>query len=268
MSDFLLSPSVVPFSLALGLLIGLLALEILALVLGGTLLGKDAGKGDGGLDPELDVGNGLSGTGPEISAPALPSASALAKMNLGGLDVSDLDLGQGGADFDSAPDMAPQSGSAGIGPGLAVVLGLGKVPFLIWLAAVLAGFGLVGYLVQSLATQVFGSPLPLVLAILPAGLVGLWFARAYGGTLARLIPGTESSVRTKAMLNRKRGVVSQGTARAGQPAEVRVSDSFGNIHYIRAEPLDQTEAIASGTEVLVLRIRLGPSRGQFRILSL
>ena len=271
MLDFLLSPPVVPFSLALGLLAGLLVLEIAALLLGGTVFGKDTGKGelDGDVDTGLEGGfdSGL-GSGAGVDAVELPPAIELAQMEMGGVELADLDLG--GPDLGAAelaPDTLPGAALAG-GPGLASVLGLGRVPFLIWFAAVLAGFGLSGYLLQSLISQLFGAPLPPFLAVLPAAFVGLWFARGYGRVLARLIPGTESSVRSKAMLNRKRGVVSQGTARAGLPAEVRVQDSFGNLHYIRAEPLDQREAIARGTEVLVLRVRQGPARGQFRILPL
>jgi len=265
MLDFLLSPPVVPFSLALGLLAGLLLLEIAALLAGATLLGKGASEADLEADLGADPGGGPDaapefGGGPELSAgagaPELPSAADLAQMDTGGLDAADLGL-DGTA---TAPALA-----AG---GLAAALGLGRVPFLIWLAAVLAGFGLSGYLLQSLATQLFGAPLPAVLAILPAAALGLGFARLYGRALARLIPRTESSVRSKAMLNRKRGVVSQGTARAGQPAEVRVTDSFGNLHFIRAEPLDRREAIPAGTEVLVLRILQGSERGSFRIVPL
>jgi hypothetical protein len=50
-------------------------------------------------------------------------------------------------------------------------------------------------------------------------------------------------------------VVSQGTAARGRPAEIRVSDRYGNTHYIRAEPLRDGTEIPQGTEVIVLRHR-------------
>lgn len=251
MLDFLLSQPVLPFSFALGLLAGLLILEIGALLLGGTLFGKEADAGD------FDAGLTTGGAGFEPAD--VPSTLDLSQAEMGVVDLSDLDLGaaDGVPDIDSA-----QAGSLG------VMLGLGKVPFLIWLAAALAGFGLTGYLVQSLATQVSGATLPASFAVLPAGFVGIWFARGYGSALARLIPGSETSVRSKAMLNRRRGVVSQGVARQGHPAEIRVQDGFGNLHYIRAQPLDQREEIAAGTEVLVLRVLHGAARGEFRIVPL
>lgn len=246
MSGFLLSAPVVPFTLALGLLAGLLVIEIAALLLGGTVMGKDT---DGDLDLGFD-----GAAGPDVAAPALPAPADLAQMDMGGIEAGDLDLG--------APVLTAPA------PGLASVLGMGRVPLLIWLAAALAGFGLSGYLLQSLVTRIAGAPLPALLAVIPAAAAGLWFARGYGRVLARLIPGTESSVRSKAMLSRKRGVVSQGTARAGQPAEIRVADAQGNLHYIRAEPLDRRDAIAQGREVLVLRVLQGSARGQFRIVPL
>jgi hypothetical protein len=245
--DFYLSAPIVPFTLALGLLAGLLVLEIAALLLGGSVLGRDVDQS--GLDG-FDPGVGLS---PDMTA-ALPAPVELAQMDLGGIVPAELDLG-------GLSEVAPPTG---LGP----VLGLGRVPFLIWLAALLAGFGLSGYLVQSLVARVFGGPLPGLIAALPAAAVGLWFARGYGRILARLVPGTESSVRSGAMLNGKRGVVSQGAARSGHPAEVRVLDSFGNLHFIRAEPLDGRDVLAQGAEVLVWRVRRGPARGQFRILPL
>jgi len=255
MLDFLLSPPVVPFALALGLLVGLLVIEIAALLMGATLIGKDASKADFDTDAGLNLDSGSGGyLSPDAQAPSLPDPGELAQMDLGSIDPGDLDL--------------QPTAATGTGTGLAAVLGMGQVPLLIWVAAALAGFGLSGYLLQSLLVQVFGAPLPAMIAILPAALAGLWFARGYGRTIARLIPGTETSVRSKAMLSRRRGVVSQGTARAGQPAEVRLTDASGNLHYIRAEPLDRADSITQGQEVLVLRVLQGPARGQFRIVPL
>lgn len=245
MLDFLLSPAVVPFSIALGLLAGLLLLEIAALVMGGSVLGS------GGEDVDLDAPAGFD---PGFDLDDLPD---LGKIDMGGLDPADLDLGNG-----DTPVPAPTGG------GVADALGLGKVPVLIWLAALLAGFGLSGYVLQSVTANIIGAPLPALVAVLPAGVIGVWFARAYGGLLARLIPKTETSVRSDAMLNRRQGVVSQGTARRNAPAEVRVLDGYGNFHFIRAEPLDANDAIPAGTDVLVLRIGLGPDRGKFRIVAL
>ena len=87
MVDFLLSPPVVPFALALGLLAGLLVLEIAALAMGASLLAKDAEKLEFDSDlPALDTPDAPDL--PELLAPA-----DLAQMDMGGIDVADLDPG-------------------------------------------------------------------------------------------------------------------------------------------------------------------------------
>ena len=55
------------------------------------------------------------------------------------------------------------------------------------------------------------------------------------------------------------------TTARGRPAEVRVSDRFGNTHYLRAEPLRDDVSIAQGTEVIVLRQRYDEG---YRIVAL
>lgn len=65
----------------------------------------------------------------------------------------------------------------------------------------------------------------------------------------------ETEALSERSLGRRRGVVTQGTAAKGRPAEVRVMDRYGNAHYLRAEPFAKGEEITQGTEVLVIRDR-------------
>ncbi|WP_037307282.1 OB-fold-containig protein [Ruegeria halocynthiae] len=226
MFDFLLEGAVAPFTLALALLFGLLALELIALVLGGSLL---AGEGEVDLDmvdaPDLDIGDL-------------------------GLDINpNVDLG----DFELAEVETDVPETGAIGP--LAWLGIGKIPFMIWLVVLLAGFGLSGMGLQLTLRDLLGFDLPSWMAAIPAGIFGLWFARGFGGVLARLLPKVETESVSERMLARRRGVITQGTATRGRPAEVRVMDRFGNTHYLRAEPLQDKDALNQGTEVLVLRDR-------------
>ncbi|WP_170409520.1 OB-fold-containig protein [Ruegeria arenilitoris] len=226
MFDFLHEGAFVPFTLALALLFGLLGLELIALVLGGSLM---AGEAEVDLDvvdgPDLDIGDF-------------------------DLDVdADVDLGE----FELAEVEADAPGAAPSGP--LAWLGIGKVPFMIWLAVLLAGFGLSGIGLQLALRDLLGFDLPSWMAALPAGAFALWFARGFGGVFARLLPKTETEAMSERMLARRRGVITQGTASRGRPAEVRVTDRFGNSHYLRAEPLQDKDALKQGTEVLVLRDR-------------
>ncbi|QAX30393.1 OB-fold-containig protein [Leisingera sp. NJS204] len=244
MFDFLLDSAFAPFTLALALLGGLAVLELLALLLGGSLIGGDSGAGLDGMDggdigefPDAgDLGD-LGDLGADAAADALG--------DLGDMDLADLDGAEG---LDGA-------GAADATGSLASWLGLGRMPTLIWLAAVLMGFGLSGIGLQMVLTSYLGFAAPAWMAGLPAGAFGLWFARGFGGMFARLLPQTETEALSVRSLGRRRGVITQGTAAQGRPAEVRVTDGYGNAHYLRAEPFAAGEELSQGTEVLVMRDR-------------
>ena len=87
MLDFLLSTPVVSFSVALGLLAGLLILEIMALLLGGTLLGKGMKAGD------FDIDIGVDSASADFQIASLPSSVDLSQVDMGIVSLSDLDLG-------------------------------------------------------------------------------------------------------------------------------------------------------------------------------
>ncbi|SPJ31082.1 Inner membrane protein YqiJ [Falsiruegeria mediterranea M17] len=223
MFDFLLDAAFVPFTVALALLVGLLGLELVALLMGGSLM-----AGDGELDMDVDIA-------PEI----------------GDLDL-DIDVDADAFEIaEVEPDVAPEMST----PGPASWLGLGRMPFMIWLAVLLMGFGLSGMGLQIALRNLIGADLPAIWAAIPAGAFGLWFARGFGGIFARLLPKTETEAVSERMLARRRGIITQGTAARGRPAEVRVADRYGNFHHLRAEPLQDGETLAQGTEVLVLRNR-------------
>lgn len=224
MFQFLLDSSIAPFTLALGLLFGLLAMELIFSLVGASLIG----------DSDVDI--------------AVPDAPDIAGLDIDfdGLDVDAADFEL--ADFDDVATVDAPSG-------LSHWLGLGKVPVLIWLAAALLAFGLSGMALQLLLEQLIGYSLPPLLAILPAGFCGLWFASKFGAVFARLLPKTETHALSERSLGRRMGIITQGTAARGRPAEVRVTDRFGNTHHLRAEPLRDDAELPQGTEVLVLRQR-------------
>lgn len=227
MFDFLLGGAFAPFSFALALLFGLMGLELVALLLGGSFMTGDNDVG-------VDIGD------------AADLGDFDLDLNVEGalVDPADLEL----ADFDADSGVE-------VSGGLASWLGLGKMPTLIWLAALLMGFGLSGLGLQIALQELFGVLAPAALAALPAGAFGLWFARGFGGVFARLLPQTETEASSLDQLGRRRGMITQGTAARGRAAEVRVIDRFGNAHHLRAEPLLDDETLTQGTEVMVLRDR-------------
>lgn len=236
MIDAFLAAPVAPFTVALSLLLTLVLLEVIALLLGGSMLGMD-GEAEFDLDVELDIADvGLADIGVDLTS-----------MDV---DLADYELLDAEA-LDADPTLEPQTSPSA----LTQWLGIGKVPLAIWIAALLAGFGASGHVLQATAEAFIGRPLPVALAALPALYAGIWLAKTFGSAVARVIPKSESTALMRRQLSRKRGVVSQGTARRGAQAEVRLTDRHGNLHYIRAEPLVDSDEIAQGTEVLVLRDR-------------
>ena len=242
MFDLLLSDGLFPFILALALLFGLLVLEVVLGLLGGTLLGSGAD----GLDvdgPDLD-----------IDMPDLGDMEIDLGLDGTDIDIADLELAEPDLDVPDLDADMPNGAPDGAGS-VAAWLGFGKMPALIWLAAILLAFGLTGLVIQTVADNLLGGPLPSWLVALPAGAAAIWFARQFGALFARLLPRTETEALSERHLGRRTGIVTQGTAARGRPAEVKVTDRYGNIHYLRAEPLRDDATIPQGTEVMVLRHR-------------
>ncbi len=251
MFDFLLFPGFVPFTTALALLLGLTGLELVALLLGGSLMGGEA---------EADI------DGPDLDGADLDGA----ELDLADLaDLPDLDLADVSADFggvegldnlDTAAleaaglDAAPET-SVSTGTGPASWLGFGKMPLLIWLAVFLMTFGLGGTGAQLLCTRLMGGVAPLWLVIPCVGVGAVMFTRSFGTVFARMMPQNETEALSERSLGRRRGVITQGTAATGRPAEVRVIDGYGNSHYLRAEPFEKDARLRQGTDVLVMRDR-------------
>lgn len=217
MTQFFTAAGMQPFSIALALVLGLVLLELVMLLLGGSLLTSEA---DG---PELDLD---ADAGADIEA---------------GLDELDMD--------------GPDTGGSGAGSAL-TWLGIGRVPVIVWIASFLAGFGLSGFVLQQSFAGAFGAMLPAMLAVPAALAPAVLFAKIVSGWLGRLVPRTETSAMQPRHFAGLHGTVTQGTARRGQPAEVRVRDRHGNLHYLRLEPYEDTD-LPAGTDVTVIRRKDG-----------
>lgn len=215
MSDIFFTPQSLPFTVALAIVLGLFALEILGLVLGLSLLGL------GGEGPDLDIDTDF-----DMSA-----------------DVADLDVD--GLDLDVE---VPSGPSAILG-----FLGMRGVPFLMWLVSFLTMFGLFGMVLQSMATSTLGAPLSPWLASFGAFIPALGATRVIANWIALLMPKTETSAMRIRFLGGHRGVITQGVATRGKPAEAKIKDRHGNIHYLRVEPLHDGAEFAHGSEVTLIR---------------
>ena len=132
-------------------------------------------------------------------------------------------------------------------------LHVGKVPLLVLFILFLLGFAISGYAIQMFCIGLFGNYLPTILAVVPAGAIGLFTVRGMGGILARIIPKDETTAVSEQTLIGRAGVVVTGTARQGMAAQVKVRDQHGNYHYLMVEPDDAGIEFEQGTEVLIVK---------------
>ena len=128
----------------------------------------------------------------------------------------------------------------------------GRVPFMALLAMFLAGFAVAGWTVQWLVKGTSGSVLPALLAAIPAVGGGLFFVRKLAVPVMRWLPGDETTaISTEQMVGLK-GTVTIA-AGADSPGEARVSDQFGQAHYLRIVPVDAAHAFNPGDRIAIVK---------------
>jgi hypothetical protein len=165
----------------------------------------------------------------------------------------DADLGGAGSALDAdAPSMPDAPGA---GP-LSAVLGwlcVGKVPILVLLIAFLTVFGLTGFAVQGLSGALLGFALPSALAAVPALAAAIPATRASGLVLSRILPKEQTEAVSSASFIGRIAVITRGDAREGLAAEAKLTDSFGQTHYVLVEPDEPGAVLTSGSAVLLVR---------------
>jgi hypothetical protein len=171
---------------------------------------------------------------------ALGVMLALAVLQVVGLG----DMLGGDADVDADMD---------VDSGLLSLIGLGKLPFLMWLMLLLAIFGLVGLAGQQFIEAMIGHPLDWLLASVGSGVVSLPLTGVLARPLAAILPQDETTAIDITALVGREGEIVIGTARPGSPARTRVTDFHGQDHYLMVEPDNAGEQFAQGDRVLLVR---------------
>jgi hypothetical protein len=186
-----------------------------------------------------------------LAAHNLPFVLALAALGvLAIVQVSGLgDALDGAGDFDV--DSGLELG--GFGEALTALLGLGRVPLLIWLASLLLAFGGIGLVGQAWITDWFGAPLSAGWAALFAGLAAVPLNSLAMRPLAAVIPRDETTAIGLDDLLRRDAEIQIGTARAGSPARAKVIDLHGQAHFVMVEPHDAVGEFKAGETVLLIR---------------
>lgn len=132
-------------------------------------------------------------------------------------------------------------------------LHVGKVPLLVLLVLFLTAFALVGFACNALSKSIFGLyPLP-ILSSACAFLSALLIVRTCGSTLARIIPGDESSAVSLETLVGHIAIVINGTAKKNYPAQARITTEKGQSFYISVEPESESEQFVLNDSVLLIK---------------
>lgn len=183
-----------------------------------------------------------------LQAEGLPFAVALAVVALLALlqviGLGDLLLGD--ADADLGGDLA-------VDAGLLSVLGLGRLPLLIWLMIVLSLFGIIGLAAQEFLAALTGAPWTPWLVAPATALVALPVTGKISRPLARLLPRDETTAIDLAALVGREAEIVIGVATPGNPARARVVDHHGQEHYVMLEPDNAGQRFVQGEKVLIVR---------------
>jgi hypothetical protein len=155
----------------------------------------------------------------------------------------------GAGDFDAADGLE----AGGFGEALTSLLGLGRVPLMIWLASLLLTFGAVGLIGQSVIVDLLGAPLSAGWAALLAGAAALPLNSLAMRPLGAIMPKDETTAIGLDGLVRRDAEIQIGTARAGSPARAKVIDIHGQAHFVMVEPHDAAIELQAGETVLLVR---------------
>lgn len=177
---------------------------------------------------------------------ALGVVGVLALLQVIGL--GDMLGGDGDVDLDLDAD-----GEMALDSGLLSLIGLGRVPFIVWLMVLLSAFGIIGFSVQELLEALTGSPWTAWLVGPAVGAAALPITGALSRPLGRLLPHDETSAIDRAALIGREAEIEIGTAMPGSPARAKVTDHYGQVHLVMLEPDNDGQRFVQGERVLIVR---------------
>lgn len=160
--------------------------------------------------------------------------------------------------------------AAGLGGGLALGEGLetdvnvetasllswinvGRLPLLMLIVVFLFAFGITGLIGQRIVAAVLSQPAPWFLAAPAAFMAALPVTRVFGRGVSRIMPRDETTAVSRDSLVGRVAVIVTGEARTISPAQARVRDQHGQVHYVMVEPDNAADVFAEGADVLLVR---------------
>ena len=127
---------------------------------------------------------------------------------------------------------------------------LGRVPLLIWFIIFLTIFGLFGLFLQSIA-HIFTGSFWSAWILAPASFfLCMPLVRFTAKIVSRVLPQDESTAIFSEELVGRTAIIVLGIAKLHSPAQAKVKDQFGQIHYVLVEP-EQDESFKQGQHVIL-----------------
>lgn len=127
---------------------------------------------------------------------------------------------------------------------------LGRIPLLIWFIIFLTIFGLFGFFLQSLAHLLTGNFWSAWI-LAPASLfLCMPLVRWTAKIVSRILPQDETTAIFSEELVGRTAIIILGIAKPQSPAQAKVKDQFGQIHYVLVEP-EQNEFFKQGQHVIL-----------------
>jgi hypothetical protein len=176
----------------------------------------------------------------------MPFAAALVLMVLLAL-LQAVGLGHAFGDHDLDAD------HDGLADGLLSFLGIGRVPFMVWLASFLLVFAALGVGIQALADGLLGAPFDRWVAAAIAAVAALPVTGLLARPIGAILPGDETTAVGLDSLVGRRAKIVTGHAAAGNPARARVHDHHGRPHYVMVEPHEAGSEMLEDDELLLVR---------------
>ena len=131
-------------------------------------------------------------------------------------------------------------------------LHVGQVPFLILIIVFLASFGILGLIAQRIILNATGGLWSGAMLSLPVFLASLPCVSVFGGILGKLFPKEETEAVSEASFIGSSGVITLGNATSGKPTQARLTDEYGQDHYILVEPEDTTETLSHQDKIVIV----------------
>ncbi|MDP9837154.1 hypothetical protein J2T09_001906 [Neorhizobium huautlense] len=156
-----------------------------------------------------------------------------------------------GVSLSELVDKAMPEGQGGGLSGLMSWVNRGGVPVLVLLLIFLGFFAINGFVLQAVARAVF-TPLPALIASIPAFALAVPQARWASGLVSRIVPRDETYVIDPADFVGRIAEVTVGPLDQGLPGRVRIKDRHGNWHTLRARAAADSTAIPIGRQVLLV----------------